>query len=474
MPSSAVQKRDHGANAELVRLKQANAAVSDALRSLEEMASLDIGLASRPADVCQVFVGKIRDTVDIRHLGVFLMNQETLEFDLALSLPAFREDRVREEFERQLAEDVIGWSVRERRLVVVPPLTACQDSDDEESVIIFPISTPRQVWGLVLCFSPHSCENQSQNTLRLLNIVANHIGMAVENASLMQSLSEQNKNLEKIVEKRSAEVIAKKEQLEEAYEELRRLDAAKDDFLSLVGHELRTPLTSVLSFSEFLAEEGISPEEVKEFATSIHREAVRLHDLVNDVLDLAKMEAGKLSYDYTEGNLEGVAELCISIMAAVAKKRDITIRFEKDENLPALCFAYDRIQQVILNLLSNAIKFSNDRGEVIVSVRDQGDSVCLSVRDFGVGIAARDISKVFNKFEQIEAVKHHSKGTGFGMPISKNIVEAGHNGNLWVNSDGRGKGATFFFTLPKRSPALGEQQPRDVKPAPSTLEKPRK
>lgn len=450
-----------GALSEIGHLKQTNLAVTEALRSVEAMAWLDIDPASDLAEVCQVLAGKVRDTGDIRHVGIFLMNPDTFQFDLTLSVPEEAAPQVRREFEEQIGAGMIGWTVRERRLAVVPALTLPAGAG-EQSIILLPVSTPRQVWGLVICFCAHGHERLPQNTLRLLNIVANHFGMALENAALLRTLSDQNRNLESIVQARSAELLAKKKDLEEACADLRRMDAAKNDFISLVAHELRTPLTGILSFSEFLAEEGLSPEEIKEFAGSIHREATRLHRLVNDVLDLAKMEAGKLSYTYDDEDLNEVAELSLTSIAAAARKRNIRISLQKAPGLPSLRLAHDRIQQVILNMLSNAMKYSDDGGEIIIKTEAQADGVCLSVQDFGAGIAARDIPKVFNKFEQIEDVKHHSEGTGFGMPIAKNIVEVGHKGKMWVTSEGRGKGSTFYFTLPRQAAAAVGTESREA------------
>ncbi len=170
---------------------------------------------------------------------------------------------------------------------------------------------------------------------------------------------------------------------------------------------------------------------------------------MNDVLDLAKMEAGKLVYRCTKEDLNELAALCMNMMLGQAAKRNIELKFERCESLPQVTLAPDRIQQVIQNMLSNAIKYSEENSEVILTTRDMPDAVVFEVSDFGMGIAARDIPKVFNKFERIEDVKHHAGGTGFGMPIAKNIIEVGHGGKMWVESGGRGKGATFYFIIPK-------------------------
>lgn len=433
-----------GLRSEITRLREANSAFSEALRNVEAMAWFDLAPTNDPEEVCQSLVGKICDTGDIREVGVFLADTETMEFTPGLMMPEEVGAHLRKEFEQQLASGMIGWSVRERRLVAVPRITC-----SAETAVIFPISTPRQVWGVVICFAGYPSEHLPQNTLRLLNIVANHFGMAIENASLLRRLGEEKHDLESLIATRTAEIEAKTKDIEKAYEELRHVDAAKDDFISLVAHELRTPLTSILSFSEFLGEEGLSREEIRDFSSSIRQEATRLHMLVNDVLDLARMEAGKLVYRYSREDLNALAELCINGMSGHTAKRKVSVQFIKEDHLPLVKLAPDRIQQVIQNMLSNAIKYSDEGSQIIVTTKDMPDTVVLEVRDFGIGIAARDLPKVFNKFERIEDVKHHAGGTGFGMPIAKNIIESGHGGKMWVESEGRGKGASFYFVIPK-------------------------
>jgi len=264
------------------------------------------------------------------------------------------------------------------------------------------------------------------------------------------ALIEKQETLEKTVSERLAELLRDKRKLERDCEELRRSDAARNDFLALVGHELRTPLTSILSFSEFLEEGELSLDDLKELAGPIRREATRLDRLVNDILDLARLEAGKFTFTYVESDLNEVAALCVGAREAAARKRGIRVTLNRDDSMTLVPLAPDRLQQVIMNMLDNAIKFSNDGGEIIITTDNRRDHVFLSVQDFGEGVAARDIAKVFSKFEQIEHARQHAKGTGFGMPLAKNIIERGHNGKMWVKSEGRGSGATFFFSLPKR------------------------
>lgn len=240
---------------------------------------------------------------------------------------------------------------------------------------------------------------------------------------------------------------------------LREVDALKNDFLSLVSHELRTPLTSILAYTEALMMEGMveEPEDRKEYLGIIYKEGERLTRLINDVLDLAKMEAGKMDYIYGENQINDIIRGAVSNSSASAKKKNHTIEIFLEEPLPEVRCDYDRIMQVMMNLLSNSIKYTPDSGYIRISTslvhlhKSKGEvafpAVRVEVEDNGVGISQENVNKVFSRFEQIESMDHHSDGTGLGMPICQMIIEQGHSGTIGLEST-LGEGSKFFFTVP--------------------------
>ena len=236
---------------------------------------------------------------------------------------------------------------------------------------------------------------------------------------------------------------------------LRELDAAKTEFVSLISHELRTPLSSIMAYCETLLAEGMIEdfEERKDFLRVIYSEGERLNRLVNDVLDITKMESAKLEYTYSENDIINLCKQTIMTITPSANEKIITIKTDY-KKVPLIRFDYDRITQVLLNLLSNAIKFTNMKGEILISIefcpastQEDFDIVCVSIKDNGIGIDPEDKHKVFNKFEQIEHIDNHQVGTGLGMPICELIITEGHGGKIWFESE-LGVGSTFFFTLP--------------------------
>jgi len=244
-------------------------------------------------------------------------------------------------------------------------------------------------------------------------------------------------------------------ELQVAYKKLKELDQLKDSFLSTVSHELRTPLTSIKSFSEILLTYDEDRETQKEFLTIISEESDRLTRLINDFLDLSKIESGRMQWETSEISVAEVIKTAINATQALAAKTSLKVKVTVSPNLPTVTSDKDRLVQVVTNLLSNAIKFTPDGGNIEVkaqtlevgNTRKKADMVMVSVTDSGIGIAPRDHKSVFEKFKQVgDTLTDKPKGTGLGLPICKEIVEH-YGGKIWVESE-LGKGSTFFFSLP--------------------------
>ncbi len=240
------------------------------------------------------------------------------------------------------------------------------------------------------------------------------------------------------------------------------VDQMKTDFISTVSHELRTPLTSVLGFAKLIRkklEETVLPvvptrdqkvdraiRQVRNNLDIIVAEGNRLTALINDVLDIAKIEAGKIEWNMQPLVISEILDRSIAATSGLLSSCDLIINREMDPDLPSVLGDRDRLIQVVVNLLSNAIKFT-DRGSVTCRSYQQGDEILISIIDTGIGLAPADQAKVFEKFKQVgEVMTDKPRGTGLGLPICKQIVEH-HGGRLWVDSH-LGQGSTFTFTLP--------------------------
>jgi signal transduction histidine kinase len=248
------------------------------------------------------------------------------------------------------------------------------------------------------------------------------------------------------LEAKSRELEAVTAELRAANERLRELDQLKDDFVSTVSHELRTPLTSIRAFSEILLDNpDLSPEERGQFLGLVVEETERLSRLINQVLDLSKLESGQMEWEIGEVDIGDVVRGSAASTTQLFTQRGATLDVHVPDSVPPVQADRDRLKQVVINLLSNAAKFT--RSTAAVDVQVQNGQIRVDVRDDGPGIDPKDQQIIFEKFRQGgDVLTDRPQGTGLGLPISRQIVE--HlGGKLWVDSE-PGKGSTFSFTLP--------------------------
>ncbi len=237
------------------------------------------------------------------------------------------------------------------------------------------------------------------------------------------------------------------------FEQTKKLDQLKSDFVSKVSHELRTPLTSIKGFTEILLSyQDVDHKTQQEFISIIHEESERLTRLINDILDLSKIESGK-----TEWHIQPISPLEIVVRAvksiqAMAIEKNLPIGIEVPETLPKVRGDADQLIQVLDNLLSNAIKFSS-HGHITIKGAQEDAMVRLSVIDAGIGIPESDADKIFDKFHQLGDTRSGKpRGTGLGLAICREIVQY-LGGTIWCESR-PGKGSRFHFTLPVWSESL--------------------
>ncbi len=258
------------------------------------------------------------------------------------------------------------------------------------------------------------------------------------------------------------------EELKETNIKLEKLERLKSEFISIVSHELRTPLTALKNSLDIImsGKTGDLTEQMEKFLDMAKRNSVRLSGIINDLLDLSKVEAGKMEFRFAMHKINNSVEYVKSALDNLAKEKNIELQTSYTKDIDELYIDPQRIEQVLTNLVSNAIKFTPDGGKINVSVEKingeeiknkrlieqdyeliSGDYAKISVQDTGIGISEDDIIKVFDKFQQIEnSLNRKVGGTGLGIPIAKQLVEA-HRGFIWVESE-VDKGSTFSVALP--------------------------
>jgi signal transduction histidine kinase len=241
-------------------------------------------------------------------------------------------------------------------------------------------------------------------------------------------------------------------QLENANQKLKRVDEMKSEFVSVASHELRTPLATIKNAIQLVLRGKAG--EINDGQTNVlalaERNINRLTNILNDLLDLSKIESGKVGMKFEELDLRVPIDFVVSSLKPQADGKSIHLNIEVERDLPFVYGDREKVEQILTNLIGNAIKFTPEEGKVTISAKLSDrvkNGVAISVHDTGIGIPEDQLEKVFEKFHQVENPLHHSaSGTGLGLAITKGLVEA-HQGQIWVESEA-GKGSMFTFTLP--------------------------
>ncbi len=230
-----------------------------------------------------------------------------------------------------------------------------------------------------------------------------------------------------------------------AMEQLERVNRAKSEFVSIVSHEFRTPLTGIQGFSEMMRDEDLPLADMKEYAADINKDAQRLNRMINEMLDLDRMEAGRMTIRPEPVDLNGIVSDAADRVRPNAPGHPITLAL--DPGIPSLSADRDRLTQVVANLLSNAVKYSPTGGEIVVTTARDGESVHLTVRDHGMGIAADMLEAIWERYSRVESDKTRGiQGTGLGLPIVRQIATM-HGGRVFAESE-VGRGSVFHVILP--------------------------
>jgi signal transduction histidine kinase len=339
---------------------------------------------------------------------------------------------------------LIGSSLDERKLGVL----SYDDGVPTESWLGVPMIARDHVIGVI---SVQSYEKNAftQGDLVLLTAIANQAAAAIENAQLYKDLEGLNVALEHRVHERTNE-------LRETNLRLLAADRSKNQFLASMSHELRTPLNAIIGFSSILqnATQGLLPARMYKFVENIKTAGSHLLDLINDILDLAKIEAGKLQIEAETFDLNETVATIDRVIKGMAAERDVNIVTHIDPAIGQVHLDESRVKQILLNLLSNAVKFSHRGGFVHLSVTLVGaplsplgaETIRIEVSDSGIGIPANELARIFDEFYQV-AERSQKGGTGLGLSLTKNFVSM-HHGMIDVRSE-PGRGSSFLIHLPR-------------------------
>ncbi|MGW8222784.1 MAG: ATP-binding protein [Syntrophobacteria bacterium] len=339
-----------------------------------------------------------------------------------------------------LSETAVGWAGKKREAVQVPdilqeptyPTGEIMKREGFRALLAVPLlREDRLIGGLVV--RRRAPGEFQKETVDLLQTFATQSALAIQNARLFREIESKGRELE----------IASKH---------------KSDFLANMSHELRTPLNAILGYTELILDKiyGDVPETIQEVLERVEKNGRHLLGLINDVLDLSKIEAGQLALSLDDYSMKEVVHTVVTSVESLAAEKNLELKVSVSPEVAHGKGDQQRISQVFLNLVGNAIKFT-EAGEVRIEATASNDTFVLSVSDTGPGLSEADQQRVFEEFHQVDGSSTRKKGgTGLGLSIAKRIVEM-HGGRIWVEST-VGKGSTFWFTLPVRVEKQKEQK----------------
>ncbi len=310
------------------------------------------------------------------------------------------------------------------------------------SVICFPLRIGEETAGLIYIENRMTKDLYSQDDLEFVTVFASLAANAIQNALLYQKAENLNLSLDRKVRQRTRELVESKQELEMA-------NRLKSEFLANMSHELRTPLNAIIAMSDILKEKtfGDLTEKQDVYVTHILDSGVHLLSLINDILDLSKVEAGQLTLERDLFNLHDLLKGSLVVVRERALKHSISLDFHPDAPKDTVYADVRRIKQVVYNLLSNAVKFTPDSGRVAIRTSGTDDAIVVCIEDSGIGIRQEDQTYIFDEFRQVESSYSRTyEGTGLGLALSKKFIET-HEGTIWVESQ-EGEGSRFYFSLP--------------------------
>ena len=432
-----------------------NLAVTRATRDhlVDQLASLSnvgktISLRFTIDELLTAIYNACRGAVDTTFFTIALYDESTNELACELDI---REEAILPKFRVQLGDGLNSWVVRNGKLLNLGGseeeaafgIVAYDDGKPTESWLGVPMIARDRVIGSISVQSYRRNAFSTDDEI-LLTTIANQAAVALDNAQLFRDLEGLTTQLEHRVLERTTE-------LNDTNIRLLAADRTKNQFLANMSHELRTPLNSIIGFSAVLlnAAKAMLPARLYKFVENIHIAGNHLLDLINDILDLSKIEAGRLELQPQAFDLRTTIASIERVAKGICSSADVTLLTSVDESLPTVVLDEGRTKQMLLNLISNAVKFSHPHSFVRLDVRHLPElhAVQLVVKDAGIGMPPDELPRIFDQFYQIE--RHGTsarQGTGLGLSLTKGFVEL-HGGTIVVESQ-PGAGSTFMITLP--------------------------
>jgi PAS domain S-box-containing protein len=401
-----------------------------------------INVAPHLDDLCLNAGERIAEFMEIPPKFVCIYRYEQRSGLLHLMAPSLVDVRVNPDVEHQIVDEktdtIAVQTALTRKAIVTDELARSTiaayflGETNElklKTLISIPLMVQNELQGILEVLSP-KVDNYVRDEIKLLSIISNELAIGMSRKRLMDEITIKNIELEN-----------EKKRTDDANETLKR-------FLATFSHELRAPLNAIVGFSEILTTElqNLPKEKVSDFMKNIHESGKHLQGLINDILDLSKIEAGKMELHIEAYPISYFSESIQRVMQQAVSQKNLNLKFDISHDIDQLVVDQTRFKQILMNLVSNAVKFSHPNGTVTVAIKRFVNEIEIAVKDEGVGIKPEDQVRLFHAFTQGKNSKGMKEGTGLGLVITKRLVEL-HGGHITVDSEW-GKGTTFRFRIP--------------------------
>jgi signal transduction histidine kinase len=395
-----------------------------ALIPLYELSKAFIGMTNLQQLLVEIVEVSCRETgADRASLMLLDEGTRSLTIQAAIGLP----DEVIATTRIQVGEGIAGWVAERREPLVLdntaPPrgeLRKLMKQDHISSAVCVPLTVREELIGVLNLSKLGSNDSPfTAGSLELASVLAGQAAIAIKNARLF-------------------------EETQQAYEDLKRLDELKSEFINVASHELRTPLAILLGYAHLLDEQATDAS--KRYTQAIIQSAMRLKNLVTDMLNLRYLEAGEMELELRPVQIAGTVQAVVQDLAFQVDEKGQSLVLSIPDDVPSVWADEGKLHLVLSNLLSNAIKFTPQGGSIEIAASVAEDDLGISVKDTGVGIATEEFRRLFDRFYQVgDSLRREHPGVGLGLSIVKELVEL-HKGQVWVESE-VGKGSTFSFTI---------------------------